>query len=297
MLRQLVAVLLLSSALHAPRVGAQPARGTVHEGLAVSSEVLGREVRYTVYLPPNYDAEHYYPAVYLLHGYGDDHMSWIAFGEAHLTADEALAQLVIPPMILVMPDGGTSFYVDSHDGAVRYEQFFVEELIPHVERTFRVRADRRARAVAGPSMGGYGALLLGLRHPDQFGAVAALSASVRTDEEVIGIPDERWDGVFGPTFGAGLRGADRLTPHWRSYAPLDLARDGDLETLRSVRWWLDCGDDDLLLYRGNAALHVLLRDRAVPHEYRVRNGGHDWVYWRGGLADALTFIGEGFQDP
>lgn len=294
--RRILAALLV--ALSAGVVHAQADRGVVREGLSVQSVVLGRPVRYAVYLPPGYDAsERRYPVVYLLHGGGGDETDWTEFGEADRTADEAIARREIPPVILVMPDGGASFFVDSADGAVAYERFVVDELIPHVDRTYRVRPGRLFRGVAGLSMGGYGALVLALHHPDLFASSAALSGSVRTDSDVVGMADERWERSFGPTFGPGLHGADRLTAHWRRNSPLDLFGAGDLDGLRSVRWWIDCGDDDLLLYRGNAALHVLLREREIPHEYRVRDGGHSWAYWRSGLGPALAFIGEGFHNP
>jgi enterochelin esterase-like enzyme len=95
-------------------------RGTVQESLTIDSEILGKEVKYTIYLPFDYETStRYYPVVYLLHGYGDNDMGWMQFGEAHLIADECIAKREIPPMILVMPDGGTSFYINNFDNSIR----------------------------------------------------------------------------------------------------------------------------------------------------------------------------------
>jgi enterochelin esterase-like enzyme len=291
----LVAVTL--ALLLPPVAQAQTPRGTVRERLTIDSKVLGRPVRYTVYLPYDYEtSSRRYPVVYLLHGYTDDDTGWLQFGEAHLLADEAIASRAIPPMILVMPDAGTSWYVDNHDGSVRYETFFMEEFIPFIESRYRIRAEKRYRGLAGLSMGGFGSLVYGLRHPDKFAALAAFSAAVRTDEEMVAQSEEWWERAESVVYGPGLRGEERLTDHYRSYNPIHIVRAADPERFRDLRIYLDCGDDDFL-YRGNATLHIALREREIPHEYRVRDGGHRWSYWRSGLIDGLAFIGTSFHQP
>jgi S-formylglutathione hydrolase FrmB len=290
--RALGALALLLAALPAQ---AQPARGLVREGLTMPSAILGAPVRYTVYLPPGYEtSQRAYPVVYLFHGYSDDDTAWIQFGEADRLADVALAAGEIPPMILVMPDGGLSWFVNDHAGRVRWESMFVEEFVPHVEAAFRIRGQRMYRGIAGQSMGGYGALALALRHPDLFGSVAAFGSALRTDEEMAAIPQDRYDEVFGPVYGRGLAGAARFTDHWRRHSALDLVRTLPVEQLRRLRYYLDCGDDDHLGI-GNATLHILLKQRGVPHEYRMRDGGHTWRYWRAALPDGLRFLGESFR--
>lgn len=293
----LALLLLLLPALSAPPAGAQVSHGTVREGIAFPSKILGRSVRYTVYLPHDYErSSRYYPVVYLLHGLGDDDTGWLQFGEADRLADRAIADGTIPPMILVMPDAGRQWYINNHDGSVRYEDFFFQEFIPAIEKQYRIRAERRYRGVAGLSMGGFGALTYALRHPDMFSALAAFSAAVRTDEEMVAATPQRWADVDGPVYGPGLAGPARITEHFRSYSPLHIIRKADPATLRTVRMWVDVGDDDFL-YKGNDALHTLLRDRGIPHEYRVRDGGHQWSYWRSGLIEGLRFIGTSFHQP
>lgn len=289
------AVLALASALPAahPDLAAGQA---VAEGLKLKSQVLGRDIAYAVYLPPDYaNSTRRYPVVYLLHGYTDDESGWIQFGEVGRAADRAIAAGEIPPMIIVMPDGGVTWYIDDAAGQVRWEDMFVREFIPHIDATYRTRPSREFRGLAGLSMGGWGTLVQSLRHPELFAAGAAFSAAVWPDDEVVGMKQENWDKLLGPLFGAaGLAGKDRLTPHFRKHNPLDLVRTLPEETLKKTRLYIDCGDDDFLI-KGNCALHIALADRKIPHEFRVRDGGHTWSYWRTGIVDGLNFIGQSFR--
>lgn len=275
----------------------QVSRGFVKEDLIIQSKILNKEVNYTIYLPFDYESSfRYYPVVYLLHGYGDDDMGWIQFGEANMILDEAIAKMEIPPMILVMPNGGVSWYINNYDNSVRYEDFFFQEFIPHIEKNFRIRPEKRYRGIAGLSMGGYGTLIYSLKHPDIFAGCAAFSAAVYTEEEIINMDDNNWSRISAILFGPNLKGKDRLTLHLKSNNPIEIVKNADKEKIKSVAIFLDCGDDDFL-YKGNSALHVLLRDLNIPHEYRVRNGGHQWSYWRSGLLDGLKFISTSFHQP
>jgi len=273
----------------------QISRGFVKEGLVINSKILNQDVRYTIYLPFDYEtSQRYYPVVYLLHGYTDNDMGWLQFGEANMIADEGIANREIPPMILAMPDGGVSWYINNFDNSVRYEDFFIEEFIPYIEANYRVRAERRYRGVAGLSMGGYGTLVYALRHPDMFAACAAYSAAIYTEEEILAHDSARWERTESIVYGPGLEGKDRLTEHLLAYNPLEIVKNAEDKKFNRLRIYIDCGDDDFL-YRGNDAFHTLLRNLEVPHEYRVRNGGHSWSYWRSGLLDGLKFIGGSFH--
>jgi len=295
--RKTLAAALAIASVSASAPAADPAAAgqAVTEGLKLRSKVLGQDVAYAVYVPPDYASSlRRYPVVYLLHGYTDDESGWIQFGEVGLAADRAIVAREIPPMIIVMPDGGVSWYVNDSADKVRWEDMFVQELIPHIDATFRTRPAREFRGIAGLSMGGWGTLVHALRHPELFSACAAFSAAVWPDEEIAGMKQDTWDKVLGPVFGAGLAGQGRLTPRFREINPLDLARSLPEDSLKKVRYYIDCGDDDFLI-RGNCALHLLLADRKIPHEFRVRDGGHAWTYWRTGIVDGLRFIGEGFH--
>jgi len=276
-------------------VYSQVSRGTVKEGLIIQSKILNKDVRYTIYLPYDYEtSSRYYPVVYLLHGYTDNDMGWIQFGEANMIADEGIAKREIPSMILVMPDGGLSWYINNFNNSVRYEDFFFQEFIPYIESHYRIRAEKTYRGIAGLSMGGNGSLLYSLKRPDMFSACAAFSVGVRTDDEVIAQKDSVWERDFGNVYGPNLKGKERLTSHFYSNNLFYLIKNTPPDKLSSVRIYIDCGDDDFL-YKGNSLLHVMLRDYNIPHEYRVREGGHHWSYWRSGLLDALKFIGTSFH--
>ncbi|KAA0226585.1 esterase family protein [candidate division KSB1 bacterium] len=275
---------------------AQVSRGVVKEGLTLDSKIMGAKVRYTIYLPFDYEtSSRFYPVVYLLHGYTDNDMAWIQFGEAHLIADEAIASREIPPMIIVMPDAGVSWYINNYNNSVRYEDFFFQEFLPYIESHYRIRAEKNYRGIAGLSMGGFGTLVYIMRHPEQFVAGAALSSAVNTTEQFIAMDDRGWGRWPTAIYGAGS-GEARITNHLLSYQPIRMAETVDVEKLKSVRIYLDCGDDDYLTI-GNAMLHVALTQRQIPHEYRVRDGSHAWSYWRSGLLEALKFIGASFHKP
>lgn len=282
--------------LTGPIVFAQQAPGgKVLESLDFQSKLMGKAVKYTIYLPPDYETSNRkYPVVYLLHGYTDDDTGWLQFGEAPYIADQAIASREIPPMIIVMPDAGVTWYINDKSGKNPYADMFSGEFIPYIDQTYRTRASKEFRGIAGLSMGGYGALHTAMRNPDLFTACSAFSSGVFTDEEIKNFDDESYEQMFGILYGAGLKGSDRLTDLYKSFNPLDLASSQSIDKLKSVSWYMDCGDDDFL-YKGNAALHVKMRDLKIPHEYRVRDGGHTWEYWRTGLPDGLKFIGERFH--
>jgi len=270
--------------------------GKVVEQNTVTSVILHRPVKYSLYLPPGYDTDQRtYPVVYLLHGYGDDQTGWLQFGEVNRYADKAIADGAIPPMVIVMPDAGTSFYINSYDGKEKYEDFFIKEFMPSIEKRYRIKAQKQYRAVVGLSMGGFGSLIYALKYPDLFAAAAPLSAAVRDDQALMEVAPERWSLVYAPIFGGrDLQGKDRLTKSWYENSILKLVNDKSASNLSKVRYWIDCGDDDPLSI-GNSLLHIELLKKAVPHEFRIRNGGHTWTYWRSGIIDALQFIGWSFR--
>lgn len=271
-----------------------PTHGKVIEKQAFPSKLLGRSVAYAIYLPPDYEtSKRWYPVVYLLHGFSDDESAWIQYGEVQMTADRAIESGQLPPMIIVMPDAGVSWYMNSQDGKIRYEDMFVQELLPYIESEYRIRPEKEFRAVAGLSMGGHGALLFAMKYPDLFSSCAALSAGIFSIQELTEMPAERFLRLLGPVLGPDIKTGDRLA-HWKANSPLELAGSLPVDELKKVRYYFDCGDDDFL-YRGNTAIHVVLRNREIPHEFRMRDGAHSWEYWRTGIGDALRFIGQAFH--
>ncbi len=281
---------LLSGTLQAQWSG----RGKVLEGLVFHSKLTG-DVRYTIYLPPGYDQdERRYPVIYMLHGFSDDDTGWLQFGEADRIAGDAINSGELPPVILVMPDGGVTWYVNDHDGKKPWEEMFVTEFIPYIDATYRTRPKKEFRGILGLSMGGYGALHIAMRHPGLFTASVAFSSGTYTDDEIVRMNEKHYQRLFGSLFGKDLKGEERLSDTWQIFSPLHLLDSLPVEKLRSVRWYIDIGDDDFL-YRGNAALHVKMRELGLPHEYRVRDGAHNWSYWRSGLKEGLLFIAKDFH--
>jgi S-formylglutathione hydrolase FrmB len=265
--------------------------GKVIESLKFESKLVGYPVEYSVYLPADYETSNRsYPVLYLLHGYSDDETGWIQFGEANSVADKAITSGDATSCIIVMPDGKVTWYANSFDGKDPWEDMFIKEFIPFIEKQYRIRPQKQFRAIAGLSMGGNGALLLSLRHTELFSSCVAMSAGTFTDEEISANKqyDNYFDSIYGPKPATGV------SETWKAYSPLHLLDSVDKDKIKSVRFYIDCGDDDFL-YKGNSALHVKMRDLGIPHEYRVRNGGHEWSYWRTGLYDGLKFISQEFH--
>jgi len=270
-------------------------KGVVNESLEFKSEKLNYPVKYSVYLPSDYETSHRsYPVVYLLHGFSDDETGWIQFGEVGSIADRVIENGDFPPAIIVMPDSKVTWYCNAADGHDPWQDMFIDEFIPYIEKTYRIRQKKEFRAIAGLSMGGFGALQISMRHPDMFSTCLALSSGTFTDEEIKTMPDERYSMFFGNIFGPDLKGEKRVNNNWKAYSPLHLIETVPAEKLKTIRFYIDCGDDDFL-YKGNSTLHIKMRDLGIPHEYRVRDGSHSWGYWRTGLSDGLRYIGEKFH--
>ena len=270
-------------------------QGILKESLSVKSQILNKNAEYSIYLPPDYEiSSRRYPVLYLLHGYSDDETGWTQFGEVKAIADRQLAKEEMTSMIIVMPDAGVSWYMNSYDNKVLFEDYFIKEFIPHIDATFRTRTDRQYRAVAGLSMGGLGTLLMAMKHPDLFSAAAPLSAAVWTDAEITGIPDANWSRGIGLVYGKELKGKERLGIHYQKNSAIALVNSLKADELKKVRYYIDCGDKDFLI-KGNMALHAALIDKEIPHEFRVREGIHDWTYWRTALPEVFRFITTSFH--
>ena len=264
-------------------------QGKVMDHLTLPSKILKGDRNFAIYLPPDYDhSSRSYPVLYLLHGYTDDHTGWVQFGEVKHIADKAINEGGATPMIIIMPDADTGLpgYTNSISGKWNYEDFFFNELMPHVEDRFRIKKNKRYRAVAGLSMGGGGSFLYALHRPDLFSSAAPLSAWMgpKNLEEM---------NDFATRENIKFNEAD-LEPFLKLNNPLELIDSMSQESLNSVRWYIDCGDDDFL-YEGNSMMHIKMRDKQVNHEFRIRDGGHTWDYWRSALPTVLNFISKGFH--
>lgn len=261
--------------------------GKVFDNLSMTSEILDGERKYAVYLPPDYEtSERSYPVLYLLHGATDDHTGWVQFGEVLRITDNAIKDGTATPMIIVMPDADTGRMGYFNVGDWRYEDFFFEELMPHVEEKYRIKGEKRYRAVAGLSMGGGGSMMYALRHPELFSSACPLSA-------YMGPLTEEGMKRRGERRGEKYSNAEIKT-YMDNYNALNLIESVPVEKIKSVRWYIDCGDDDFL-YEGNSLVHIAMKKKEIPHEYRVRDGGHSWTYWREALPTVLSFVSDAFH--
>ncbi|MCE7863974.1 MAG: hypothetical protein DYG99_10575 [Bacteroidetes bacterium CHB5] len=267
------------------------------EGLTMESKILGQEVKYSIILPENYHTtKERYPVVYLLHGLGDNESSWLEYGRASQIIDGATNRGDIIPMIYVMPQGFRNYYVNDYTGKFLYEDMFIKELVPFIDKHYRTIPDKKHRATLGYSMGGFGALVLPLRNPDVFTVSVPLSISVRTDQQYMTEDASGWDDQWGRLFGAvGTTGQDRITDYYKQHSPFHIFAQADLSKFKDLKLYIDNGDDEGTLCRSNEELHILLREKKFQHEFRVRNGGHEFSYWRDALPNGLRFISDSFN--
>lgn len=264
--------------------------GKVYDNLSMKSEILKMDRKYAIYLPPDYEtSERSYPVLYLLHGAGDDQTGWVQFGEVLRIADKAIKDGTATAMIIVMPDANTGQrgYTNNVTGDWRYEDFFFDEFMPYIEKTYRIKGEKRYRAVAGLSMGGGGTFYYALHHPELFLSACPLSASagpLNKDD----MQRYRQRGNMGKATD------EQINAWYKKYSVLELIKNMPDDQKKAVRWFMDIGDDDFL-YEGNSLVHIEMRKKEIPHEYRVRDGAHNWTYWRASLPVVLSFISDAFH--
>lgn len=235
----------------------------------IDSKALAQKMKVNVLLPDGYAAdERRYPVVYLLHGYGGDYTEWQRVG-----VEKEAAGL---PVIVVMPEGDKSFYVNHHeDPAGRWEDYIVQEVVAHVDSRYRTVPERASRAISGLSMGGYGALMVGMRHPDLFAAVASHSGALAVPGKATqGEIAERVAKVFGPE-GSGTR---------KTYDLNSVAKGLPREKRPAI--YLDCGSRDFLLEWNRDFVRELSGAR-IDYEYRELPGAHDHAYWKANVRYSL----------
>jgi enterochelin esterase-like enzyme len=263
--------------------------GKVLDNVSVRSKILKSDRKFAIYLPPDYESSsRSYPVLYLLHGSGDDQTGWVQFGEVLNITDKAIREGKATAMIIVMPDAdsGRKGYFNDIKGDWNYEDFFFDELIPHIEKTYRAKHDKRYRAVAGLSMGGGGSLMYALHRPDLFSSACPLSAYVG--------PLTLQEAKSRTNSGQTSLTDSALEKYFQRHNAISLVNALPEKDKKAVRWYIDCGDDDFL-YEGNSLLHIAMRKKEIPHEFRIREGGHSWTYWRTALPEVLDFVSQGFH--
>jgi S-formylglutathione hydrolase FrmB len=249
---------------------------------AVKSKYVNANVAYCALLPPSYDEQKAkrFPVVYMLHGLGDNHQTLINTGIWNLI-EQLQSDKKIGEFVIITPNAGRSFYLNSKDGAVRYEDFLVREFIPAMGKKYRIGTTRSTRAISGISMGGYGALRTAFKHPQLFTSVAVHSAAL-IEQMPKGAENAPLGMFMGKSFGTPF---DPV--YWRTNTPFVFARNGSLNGLKI---YIDCGDrDEYGFERGAEALHKLLESRRIPHEFHIYPGGHDPAYFAEHLPQSFAF--------
>ena len=254
------------------------------ETVAFKSAILGESLPYHVILPVDYATSpaKRYPVLYLLHGLSDHASTWIE--RTNLVEHAAPYAL-----ILATPEGGNGWYTDSASAASeRYESYLMEEVIPDVQRRYRTVEEGYARGIAGQSMGGYGALKLALKHPEEFAFAASMSGALNAarygDADTGG-----WELIsqsIRHAFGAPdspTRAANDV------FALVRAMKKGPHPGLPYL--YLDCGSEDALLGQSRAFSELLL-EKGIAHEYHQVPGVHNWDLWDRRIREVLRVASE-----
>jgi S-formylglutathione hydrolase FrmB len=265
---------------------------------AMNSRILKHPVHYCVYLPASYDAgrekhpPQKYPVLYFLHGLGDNEQTLFNSGGWTLL-DELRRQHKLGEFLIVAPEGGRTFYINSADGRVRYGDFFLQEFVPLIEGEYRISKNRDNRAISGISMGGYGALRLAFSHPEMFSAASAQSAALITDSphelDIAMQSGSQLGKILATVFGDPID-----VQHWNENNPFLLARQ-NAAGLHKVAIYFNCGQDDNYGFeKGAAALHAQLEKAGVKHVYHAYPGDHSLTYFLSHFEEVMEFHSRAF---
>jgi len=285
--RRSICAALVAAALARP-AAAEHAGSQLLEERSFASPALGGALSCSIYLPPGYARERGpYRVLYLLHGTRGSALDWPRHGRVRDTADALIGSGAIRPLIIVMPDARTSWYVDSAalGGPGDFATAIDRDLVDLIDRDYATDTSRAGRAIAGLSMGGYGALRLAMLRPERYGAVAAVSPALWVRVTPATVPDERYDRVFQGAFGRPFDSRRFVAAN-----PMSLI-DGVAHARRAPAIYLSAGNDD---YPGIVAdtqtFHGALRTAGLPAELHVVPGRHDWGLWSAELAPILRFV-------
>jgi S-formylglutathione hydrolase FrmB len=243
------------------------------------SAALNRKWIYSVYLPTGYEASTAkYPVLYLLHGNAQSHKDWAARGSIQATADALIASGDIPAAVIVMPDASTTWYVDRKE---KMETAVLQDLIPDVEKFYRVQTHRGGRFIAGLSMGGYGAMRFAMLYPEKFAAAGLLSPAIYSPSPPANSSVRRV-GVFGTeNFDDALWQSMNYPALWKAYMAKQI----------QVPMYINSGDDDDFFIEADATrFYSLLRENKQPAELRIVNGAHAWPVWSSTIGDAMKYL-------
>lgn len=256
---------------------------------SIYSQVMGEWVRYNVYLPPSFNADRQkqYPVLYLLHGLSNTYSTWVQNGRVQDVADSLISAGKIQEMVILMPNAGGPDIYHTWNGYFNmpghaYEDFFFQEFLPTAEKKYHIVGDKGHRAISGLSMGGGGSVVYSQRHTDMFSSCYAMSPWLDFSTS-----------IQADTVNCLFHVVNAVRDH-SALNFVEQATGDTLNALRTVKWFFDTGDDDFLLEQ-TERLHMLMRQRRVAAELRVRDGGHSWNYWHSALYTSLPFASRNFS--
>jgi len=246
-----------------------PLNGTVLEPEFYSA-ALNQEERYYVYLPPGYRTQGLrYPVLYMLHGVAGNRDEWLQYGLLN-AADQMIASGELPPMLVVLPQGDKGYWINHPDGGPRWGDYLVQDLVRHIDSSYRTKPDFKHRALGGMSMGAWGALYQGFMHPDIFGTVGAHAPSLRSanDGEVSFLGKGEAFNKFDPVLLSSTAGS-----------------------IEKLNVYLDASEHDPWLQR-DLDLKSRLDKRKISVEWHQHPGQHGGSYWHDHATEYLTFYGK-----
>lgn len=279
--------------------------GSLVEFRNFESKAIGMPERYSVFLPPSYskDPARMYPVVYFLHGLNNDDTSWTVdrYGDLQNQVENMILAGKIPEIIMIHPDGDSSFYCNYEDGSRRYEDLVDKELVQYVETNYRVKPGRLNRAIGGTSMGGYGALKIAMKFPDRYASVVGHSPIIFLGKNPLDVPEEMKSSRYYQFFSQIMRpilGDPVRQELWDENNPLLLAKSGRLDSLHI---YFDYGTDDrynrtIGLDKGVKELDRVLTEAGVAHTFREHPGEpHGWALVDAHLKESLPFLCQTFK--
>jgi len=261
-----------------------PAMGKV-EYKTMPSKILSQDREYAVYLPKSYSTnpDKKYPVLYLLHGGGGSHKDWPQQGSLVGAANQIIDANDATEMIVVCPEAGKNLMNYFNSPGWLYEDYFFQELIPFIESNYRVKADKKHRAIAGLSMGGGGTIVYASHHPEMFCAAYAMSAYLyRQNLPFLNFNDPVQKKVH------------QLVDDNNCVKFVLNASKDKIEAMKTVSWFVDCGDDDFT-FKPNLEFILAMQSAGVPMQVRIRDGAHTWEYWHSALYIALPFVSNEFR--
>lgn len=260
--------------------------GQIIKNQVLKSSILKQDVKYNIYLPPNYNPTKDYPVIYYLHGFGGNNNS---SNRVMKTIDSLIIKNKFPQTIVIAPNGEKSWYIDDYAGNFKYSTMFIEEFIPSMKKQYLISNDISKTSIMGLSMGGFGALRFMMLYPNEFGICVSFMGAMNTKEQISQDSEEDYQKYLNNIYGENLKPSERANDHFLNNNPIYIPERIDLEILKSKKWYIQSCDNDYHSL-SNAELHIVFHKLKVKHEFRIIDGGHNGNCVYDSMNEALEFI-------